>query len=210
MKWGQLLLCGWPGLAQLWCRGSYSSLLWAIGFSLVLNLALVATLLWPAILGSFFPAIAWPIIFLVWLISTWTSLKTVEQIAVPRQSLSDQERSEFSAENSGSISQQDSSDHSEASSHTLFNRAQREYLRGHWNEAEALLKQRLNQDERDIEARLLLATLYRHADRFDKASIQLNELERFDESVHWNFEIQRERQFVSRGREDSKSGTNFR
>ena len=82
------------------------------------------------------------------------------------------------------------------SSHTLFNQAQREYLRGHWTEAESLLKRRLKLAERDIEARLLLATLFRHTERLDWASEQLLQLEKYDESVHWNFEIRRERELI--------------
>ena len=176
MKWGQLLLCGWPGLAHLWLRGSYPALIGAIGFSLVLNLALVATFLWPALLGEFFPVIAWPIIFLVWLISCWTSLSVVQQLSGPPKMSSEQERNDFSAEKSGIINYDSQSDLDEAPSHTLFNRAQREYLKGHWIDAETLLKERLDQAERDIEARLLLATLFRHTGKLDLASFQLEQM----------------------------------
>ena len=196
MNWGQLLLCGWPGLAQLWCRGSYWALYWAIGFSIVLNLALVSTLLWPAFLGDIFPVVIWPVIFFVWLVSTWTSVNTVEQLSVPPKMSSEQERNEFSAEKSGIINDVDESSLNEAGSHTLFNRAQREYLKGHWIEAETLLKERLDQAERDIEARLLLATLFRHTGKLDLALLELEQMQRFDDSVHWDFEMQRERQLI--------------
>lgn len=209
MKWGQLVLCGWPGLAQLWLRGSYPALLWAIGFSLVLNLALVSTFLWPALLGDLFPAIAWPVIFLVWLVSAWTSLNLVDQLSAPPKMSSEQERNDFSAEKSRTISYDSQSDLDEAPSHTLFNRAQREYLKGHWNEAETLLKRRLDQAERDIEARLLLATLFRHTNQLDAATDQLGQMERLDDSVHWNFEIQRERQLIDRQRNDNDADQSF-
>lgn len=209
MRWGQLILCGWPGLAQLWLRGSYPSLIWAIGFSLVLNLALVSTFLWPALLGNVYPAIAWPIIFLVWLVSTWASLTVVEQLSAPPKMSSEQERNEFSPENEGIINCDSQPDLDTVASHTLFNRAQREYLKGHWTEAESLLKQRLIQAERDIEARLFLATLYRHTDKLDFASDQLDQMEKLDDSVHWKFEINRERQLIDQIREELDSQEDF-
>jgi hypothetical protein len=78
----------------------------------------------------------------------------------------------------------------------LFNRAQTEYLKGHWTEAESLLRRRLATAERDVEARLMLATLLRRTKRPDLALEQLHEMERFDESVHWEFEIRRERELI--------------
>ena len=196
MKWGQNLLCGWPGLPQLWLRGNYTSLIWAIGFSVVLNLALVSTFIWPALLGDVAPAIAWPILFLVWLVTTWGALHSIVDLSKPPKMSSEQERSDFSTEKSGIIVSDDPAELQRENSHTLFNQAQREYLRGHWAEAESLLKRRLKLAERDIEARLLLATLFRHTERLDWASEQLLQLEKYDESVHWNFEIRRERELI--------------
>lgn len=174
----------------------------AIGFSLVLNLALVSTFLWPALLGEFIPAIAWPIIFLVWLISTWTSFELVEQLSAPPKMSSEQERNDFSAEKSGIINYDSQSDFDETATGTLFNRAQLEYLKGQWTAAETLLKERLNQAERDIEARLLLATLFRHTGKLDSAFDQLDQMECFDDSVHWDFEIRRERQLIDQLKDD--------
>ena len=150
MKWGQHLLCGWPGLPQLWLRGSYPALVFAIGFSIILNLALVSTFIWPSLFGDIVPAIAWPVIFLVWLVTTWGAAQSVEDLSgLPKMS-SEQERIAFSAENSGINNSDGPSDLEREKSHTLFNQAQREYLRGHWTEAESLLKRRLKLAERDI------------------------------------------------------------
>jgi len=79
---------------------------------------------------------------------------------------------------------------------TLFIQAQREYLGGHWEEAELLLKRRIDHAPRDMEARLLLATLFRHSRRLEQAGEQLGEMNRFDESLEWDFEIDRERQLI--------------
>lgn len=205
MKWGQHILCGWPGLPQLWLRGSYPALVFAIGFSIILNLTLVSTFIWPALFGDIVPAIAWPIIFLVWLVTTWGAVQSVEDLSgLPKMS-SEQERSDFSAEKSGLISLDDEAELAQQKSHTLFNQAQREYLRGHWTEAESLLKRRLKLAERDIEARLLLATLYRHTKRLDAAREQLLQLDKYDESVHWQFEMRRERQLIELVNEENNN-----
>ena len=196
MRWGQLLLCGWPGLAQLWLRGSYPALLLAVGYSILLNLALVSTFIWPSLLGETFPVIAWPILFLIWLTSVLYALRVIDELSAPPRMASEQERNGFSEENFGKTEYDHESDLSEELSHTLFNRAQREYLMGHWSEAESLLKHQLDQTERDIEASLLLATLYRRTERFDEALLQLKLVEKFDDSVHWAFEIIRERKLI--------------
>ena len=205
MRWGQLLLCGWPGLAQLWLRGSYPALFWAIGFSILLNLALVSTFLWPALLGDTFPVIAWPILFCIWLGSTLISLRMIDELSVPPQMAAEQERSGFSDEIVGKTDNDCQSDSTGEISHTLFNRAQREYLKGHWSETESLLKARLNQTERDIEASLLLATLYRRSNRFVEAAQQLEQIVKFDDSVHWSFEIDRERQSIELDRAENET-----
>jgi len=175
MRWGPLLLCGWPGLTGLWYRGQMSSLVVAIGFSILLNLALVSSFLWPWSLGETFPAVAWPMIFIVWATSAWIayhrltdvmSVPTSEKVAVP-------ERPD-----------------------TLFIQAQREYLGGHWEEAESLLWMRIEKAPRDVEARLLLITLLRHTRRLDQARIQLNDLTRYDEALEWEFEVDRERKLI--------------
>ena len=59
-----------------------------------------------------------------------------------------------------------------------------------------LLKRRIANAPRDIESRLLLATLFRHSRRLDQATQQLNDMQRFDESLEWDFEIDRERQLI--------------
>lgn len=208
MRWGQLLLCGWPGLARLWLRGSYPALLLAIGYSILLNLALVSTFLWPALLGNTFPLIAWPILLTAWLVSALISFRMIGELSAVPPMAADQERSGFSVEKGGKSSSDCRSDLAGVVAHTLFNRAQREYLRGHWSETESLLKRQLQQSERDIEARLLLASLYRRTGRLDEALEQLNQIARFDDSVHWSFEMDRERQLIAcdRGGNPSTDG----
>jgi hypothetical protein len=152
-----------------------SSLLVAIGFSILLNLALVSSFIWPWSLGETFPFVAWPMIFLIWGTSSWIayngltdvmSVPTSEKVAVP-------ERPD-----------------------TLFIQAQREYLGGHWEEAESLLMRQIENVPRDMEARLLLATLFRHTRRLNMARDQISAIQRFDEAFEWEFEIDRELQLI--------------
>ena len=80
---GQMMLCGWPGLARLWLKGNWSSLVLAVGFSILLNLAMVGTFIWPQILGESFSAIAWPLLFLVWIVSVCTSYRMIPTWIAP-------------------------------------------------------------------------------------------------------------------------------
>ena len=189
---GQLALCGWPGLARLWMRGSWSALALAIGFSVLLNIALVATFAWPTLLGDTFPAVAWPIIIVIWVISVVVSYRMIGSWSSPPVMAAETkvaEKGEFLKENE---------------SDTLFNRAQGEYLKGNWIEAEALLKRQLSSNERDVESRLLLATLFRHTRQWDLAENELETMQRFDASVHWQFEIQRERELIHQIKADDR------
>jgi len=75
----------------------------------------------------------------------------------------------------------------------LFIRAQTEYLNRHWLEAEELLLKLLACRERDAEAHLMLATLYRHTGRVAESGECLTRLERLDGGDRWAVEIARER-----------------
>jgi hypothetical protein len=81
---------------------------------------------------------------------------------------------------------------SEEQSNRLYHAAQQQYLAGDWLRCEQLLRQLLKLDKRDIEARLLLATLWRHLDRTEEAARQLHQLERLEAAAPWSYEIAQE------------------
>ena len=171
MRWGPILLCGWPGLPGLWFRGQWASLLVAIGFSVLLNLTLVSSFLWREPLGETFPLVAWPVILLVWMLSAFVAYRRLPDLmAVPT---SEKVANELDPD-------------------TLFIQAQSEYLRGHWEEATGLLVRQIQRNPRDVEARLLLATLFRHSREFERAKVELANAQKFDESIEWRMEIDRE------------------
>jgi len=175
MDWGSRLLCGWPGLPGLWYRGHFSSLLLAIGFAIVLNLALITSFVWPHCLGETFPIVAWPTVLILWTVAAFVSVSTLPDV--------------MSVATTANVSADETTD-------TLFIQAQHEYLSGDWQAAESLLRQRLGRFPRDVESRLLLATLLRHDRRLEQASDQLDTIQKFDESHAWDFEIRRERRLI--------------
>ncbi len=157
-------LCFWPGLLRLWLYGEFSSLMLATGFSILLNLALLSTFVWPQWLGFHFPIVAWSILIVVWVGSWWISSRTV-------------------------LSPIDAQPAPDERADALFIAAQTEYLRGNWHEAEALIVRQLRSRPKDIEARLLLVSMHLQNDHFDDARSEVETIEKFDASNRWRFEL---------------------
>jgi hypothetical protein len=164
------MTCLWPGLSRLWLRGEAAGLVTATAFAGLLDLVLAASFIWPELLPSRWLLFGWLLLASSWCLSTWNSFRRF---------------SEFYGE-LGDRGRQD-----------LFIQAQTEYLRGHWCEAESLL-QRLVRDGRDVEARLMLASLFRHTKRWEDARRQLKSLERLDGAEKWRLEVERERRLLDR------------
>jgi uncharacterized protein HemY len=86
----------------------------------------------------------------------------------------------------------------EVDSQGLFCLAQVEYLKGQWQQAERLLLRLLRFNADDGDARLMLATLYRHCAQWERCRDQLDQLERSPEGAKWALEIAREKQLSRR------------
>ncbi|HUY33767.1 MAG TPA: hypothetical protein VMV69_13535 [Pirellulales bacterium] len=161
----RLATCLWPGLPQLWLRGSWLGLGVAIGFTAGFNLLLLATLVWTEWLGATWLTAAWMAWAVIWSGSGLISLRwcakqrAFEEVGPPRD---------------------------------LFPRALGEYLRGNWYEVETLCHQMLRAEARDVDAQLLLASTLRHAGRRDEAGQRLDELGRFEAAAKWELEIEHE------------------
>jgi thioredoxin-like negative regulator of GroEL len=80
----------------------------------------------------------------------------------------------------------------------LFIEARREYLRRNWERAQLLLGRQLSRFPRDAASRLMLATVHRHVGNAESALAELDQLELFDQSLAWKFEISRERLLIAR------------
>ncbi len=162
MPWA---VCLWPGLPQLWRRGAWTGLAFAAGFTLVLNAALLASLVWTDWLGSTVRTSLWWGIIAIWCCSSASQWWNSGRPANPGDP---------------------------KSTGDLFPHAQDQYLKGNWLETERLLHDLLDRDETDAEAALMLATLYRHTGRWDEADAQLEKLARRDAAARWRMELEDE------------------
>jgi hypothetical protein len=162
--------CLWPGLPQLWMRGTWSGLALAVGFSLLLDGALVVSFAWTELLPSAVRTAAWTVLGACWLASVVAGCRWWWRQGAAAQDVRE----------SG-----------------LFERARDEYLRGHWLDAETTLHELLARDPRDVDARLMLASLYRRTRREDEAHRTLARLERLEGADKWYDEIRRERTLLA-------------
>ncbi len=179
MQGSSLFTCLWPGLPRLWWRGDWRALLTAIGFAAALNFGLVTSFLWPQSLPSSVEGVGWVAILVFWLAAAWQGRRYLPE----------------AGRNAGEGENQD-----------LFIRAQGEYLKGHWYEAETLCRQLLKQSEMDVETRLMLATLCRRTGRIQEASAELARLERMDGADKWALETARERELLERAESETPDG----
>ena len=167
----------WPGVSQFWGRDVKSGLVVAIGFSILLNLALVSTFVWVDLLGDPFRNAAWVVIFTTWV--GWAILAY------------NWDRKYGQTLASGITD-------------SLFEKAQKYYLESNWFEAERVLRKLLRHDKRDFDGRFLLATLLRHTGRAGDAETELNRMERLDGAEKWALEIRRERETLRRLKEQTE------
>ena len=164
------IICLWPGLPRLWIRGDWVALVIAVAFGAALNLVLVSSFVWPELLPRSLNLIGWFVLGTVWLASAFQAYRSLPHL---RESPRVDDRG-------------------------LFIQAQAEYLKGHWFEAETLLRQLLRHCSRDVDVLLMLATLYRRTGRYDEAANQLDRLDRLDEAFKWRWEIAQERGTLKR------------
>ena len=164
----------WPGLPRLWIAGQPLGLLVALGFTVVLNAALWLSWSGELSLGTGGDAALWTGVALFWCVSAWDSHRWRQSVArLPKREELD----------------------------SLLAEAQTKYLCGHWLETETILNRLLAVAEGDLEARLLLATLYRRTQRAEEARAQLEDMVRRDGVERWANEIQRELEYLDERRE---------
>ncbi|MCA9231228.1 MAG: hypothetical protein KDA57_11285 [Planctomycetales bacterium] len=172
----------WPGLPQLWVRGSWAGLAVAVGFTALANILLLASLLYTEWLAGDLRLVGAGTLAAVWLLALWQN-RAERLRSLP--DLADQTAPEGD-------SVQPPSERDE-----WFREAQQCYLRDDWVAAEQHLLKLLKCDARDIESRLMLATLWRHQGRGEEALRQLDRLERFEAAETWKYEIAAERDAIA-------------
>ncbi len=167
------MTCLWPGLPQLWHLGTWWGLALAVGFAVALNVLVLASFVWVEWFNPGFLRLAWGCLGLVWFSSAVLSAWFGVGLS-PRKA---------------------------ATAEAMFREALNEYLKENWFEAERILAGLLQAHPRDVEGRLLLATLLRHNRRYEAALEQLTRLELLRDAQTWAREIAVERQWIAEARE---------
>jgi tetratricopeptide (TPR) repeat protein len=151
----------------------------AVGFTALANAMLLASLVWREWLSGDVLRIGYSALAVIWLTACWLSRTQRREAHAettvdgwPDTAVSDGRRSQLDQ---------------------MFREAQQRYLENDWIAAEQLLLKLLKQDARDVDARLMLATLWRHQGRREEALRQLDRLERLEAADKWRQEIAAER-----------------
>lgn len=162
---GLLIMHGWPGFCRVWKDGAVSGLFVAVGFAMLLNLSLLTTWVWSDLLPEGVRVLLWSVTAFTWIIGWVDSNRFLANHL-------------FLSAQDGQLD--------------LFLAARGEYLRCEWGRSEDLLCSILHENPRDVEARLMLATLNRHQGRIPEAREHLRRLQRLERAGEWNMEIGRE------------------
>jgi hypothetical protein len=170
----------WPGLPHLWVRGSLAGLTLALAFSVLLNVLVLATLVWPAWLESRLKFACAGTAVVLWLAALWETRGELRRLAAERQKADDAEPAETDRTTT-------------VPNDSLLGEAQTSYLRGDWLTAERRLREAIRRDRDDFEARFWLVSVLRTAGRHRHAERLLRRVERLDAAVAWRHEIADER-----------------
>jgi hypothetical protein len=160
----------WPGLPQIWMFGNWSGLLVALTAAALLDLLLLVSFGWTELISQNLRSALWAIFVVAWIATVVWSRKQCRRQAVVC-SLETQEDS--------------------------FGQAVDYYLQGDSYQAEQILESLLRRNVRDLDARLMLATLLRRGGRLDEATRHLDTLVRFEGAEKWEVEMQEERDLLA-------------
>ncbi|QDV75038.1 hypothetical protein [Botrimarina mediterranea] len=176
----------WPGLPHLWVRGSLAGLTLALAFSVLLNVLVLATLVWPAWLESRLKFACGATAVALWLAALWETRGELRRLAAQRKA------AESEAIDGNDPAETDRSKpvpNDSLLNDSLLGEAQTSYLRGDWLTAERKLREAIRRDRDDFEARFWLVSVLRTAGRHRHAQRLLRRVERLDAAVAWRHEI---------------------
>ena len=155
----------WPGMPWLWLRGSLMGLTLAIAFAVSLDIAVVATWIWPGLIELPLVLGLWTATAVIWLVSAVSAASAFpSSIPVGRGAEAD----------------------------ALFVKARAAYLARDWVRAETRLCELLELAPTDGEAQLLLGTLLRRVGRKPESRQALERLARSDCGAPWRGAIAKE------------------
>jgi tetratricopeptide (TPR) repeat protein len=172
-----LIIYVWPGLPHIWTYGSWSALAVAVAAAGALSAVIVGNFGWTELIDPGVRKILWASLGILWIGSAIISAVKLRRRSDAKNDTTNEEP---------------------------FNQAIDVYLKGDYYQAERLLDKLLERNERDLDARLMLATLLRHTGRIDDAAEELDILTRFDGSEKWELEIYKERELLAEARKNAK------
>jgi len=161
------MFCLWPGAGGVFRQGGWSFLTMALGFGFALCTVVTLNFYWSELLPG---ALRWGTCVLLgflWLVLSNQSARLEKRRNALRRP--------------------------PPPSKDMLPDAQQHYLQGNWFEAECCLNILLKKNPWDLEAMLMLVTLYRHKERYDESEKLLRELERLEDAARWKFEIRLEK-----------------
>lgn len=161
----------------MWTRGSWAHFVLAVGFTALANVLAAATAVWTEWLSGSVRGVAWATLGVVWILA-WLETRADWRRLMAERSLGERGADPVELADRG------------------FRGALASYLAGDWVSAEQTLLKLLRLDPRDAEARLMLATLWRHEGRLDAAAQQLDQLELLETAADWGSEIAWERERI--------------
>ena len=160
----------WPGLPQLWTWGSWSGLAVALGMAALLDVLLLVSFGWSELIGPSLRNALWAGFGVFWIVAACWSARQCRRWAAAGNPDPGQD---------------------------AFVAALDHYLKGDYFQAEQALEGLLRRNPRDLDARLMLATLLRRAGRRDEAVRQLDALARLEGADKWELEMRRERELLA-------------
>ncbi len=178
----------WPGLPQLWKRGSWVGLAVAVGFTTLVDTLLLASFVYHDWIPAEQQLVGLGLLGGIWLTACWWNRSELRREAA--RLTSDSNGVEVDGEEGSFASKAQAGEQ-------WYQQSQRAYLQGDWLAAEQLLLKLLKQDAGDGESRLLLATMWRRQGRTSEARRQLDKLARLEAAEKWEYEIASEREQIA-------------
>lgn len=182
MPWMMYL---WPGLPQMWKHGSWLGLAMAVGFALLVNLALMSSIIWSELTTSGMRIVAWLLVGSFWIISAMAAYGWQREQTNRRQG--ERRQKEYEVPLAEGLQY---------------------YLQNNWFEAERVFRRLLRRNCRDADSRLMLAALLRHTKRYEEAQIQLDRLRLTEGSRKWELEIEQEQRLLDQLKSDEQAPGN--
>jgi len=171
------MTCCWPGLPQLWLRGQWRGLVAALAFAVLVNLGFAATFIWPQWWPAGWCQVLWGGLGLTWCI---TAIHSCRFVAGWKNSMTISTDHDWTRQNEDDY----------------FSRAQAHYLKQNWFEAEQCLSSAVSVNAYDVDAFLMLISLFRHTGRHQEAKKVLQHVNTLETNGKWNWELKREQELL--------------